>query len=163
MCAAFRGAFRGLLPLANPEDRAYTAGLLHDIGRLGLFVSYPDTYSALLGQTGKPLREREVEAFGFDHCAAGGWLAAKWDLPADIQSVATEHHEIPQTPVAEMQNLVQLGVALADSLGFDVIPAEHPYTLQEIRGLLPHSAQYRFDPDAAGLKARISERLDSFD
>jgi HD-like signal output (HDOD) protein len=30
------------------EDRAYTAGLLHDIGRLGLLLAYPKEYAALL-------------------------------------------------------------------------------------------------------------------
>ena len=33
---------------AVPEDTAYSSGLLHDIGRLGLMVTYPSEYSMLL-------------------------------------------------------------------------------------------------------------------
>jgi putative nucleotidyltransferase with HDIG domain len=145
------------------DDRAYTAGLLHDIGRLGLFVSHPQEYSDLLSQTGASLRELELQAFGFDHCEAGGWLASKWGLPPEIQRVAAGHHHCPDAPIADLEGMVQIGVLLTDLLGFDVRPPDRLYTLREIRGFLPHSAQYRFDPDPDGLKRRITDRLDTFD
>jgi HD-like signal output (HDOD) protein len=147
----------------NSDDRAYTAGLLHDIGRWGLFVSHPQEYSDLLAQTGMSLREREFQAFGFDHCEAGGWLASKWGLPPDIQRVAAGHHGLPNASIADLEGIVQIGVILTDSLGFDVTPPEHPYTLREIRGFLPHAAQYRFDPEPDRLKERITDRLNAFD
>lgn len=147
----------------NPDDRIYTAGLLHDIGRLGLFVAHPQEYADLLAQTGTSLREREVQAFGFDHCEAGGWLASKWGLPPEIQEVAAGHHGCPNSPVSEMKDIVQVGVLLTDFLDFDVMPPEHSYTLPAIRAFLPHSAQYRFDPEPNSFKARITEKLDTFD
>jgi len=147
----------------SSDDLAYTAGLLHDIGRLGLFVSQPQEYSDLLVRTGMSLREREFQAFGFDHCEAGGWLASKWGLPPDIQRVAAGHHGHPNAPIGDLEGMVQVGVLLTDLLSLDVTPPEHTYTLREIRGFLPHSAQYRFDPELDRLKERITDRLNAFD
>ena len=59
-----------------PRDQAYTAGLLHDIGRLGLLVVYPTEYAELLrsadenGQKDDStyLLDLERQRFGVDHC-----------------------------------------------------------------------------------------------
>jgi putative nucleotidyltransferase with HDIG domain len=150
-------------PSQTADDRVYTAALLHDIGRLGLFVAHPQEYSNLLAQTGTALRRREIQAFGFDHCEAGAWLAAQWGLPPDIRSAAANHHGEPKAPIADQDGIVQVGVLLTDFLGFDVLPPEHPYTLAQIRALLPHAAQYRFDPDPSGFTARVTEKLNTFD
>jgi len=146
-------------------DPAYTAGLLHDIGRLGLFVLHPKEYAALLSApaAGKSLAEREREALGIDHCEAGGWLAQHWGLPEEVLSVAADHHGLPSTENFELLDLVRVAVLLTDSLGFDVEPPSHPYTLAEIRAFLPHAAQYRFDPDPDTMKSRIADKLDAFD
>ncbi len=147
----------------SADDAVYTAGLLHDIGRLGLFISHPQEYSDLLAQTGTPLRDREVRSFGFDHCEAGGWLASHWGLPADIGRVAAGHHETVGTPIHDVKGMVRVAVLLTDSLGFDVQPPEQSYTLQEVRAFLPRSAQYRFDPEPGAFKAQIAEKLNAFD
>src|ERR1019366_5751291 len=39
------------------EDRAYTAGLLHDVGRLGLLMAYPIEYAGLLRNAGRNVLE----------------------------------------------------------------------------------------------------------
>lgn len=146
-------------------DPAYTAGLLHDIGRLGLFVLHPREYAALLAgpSDGKTLLEREREALGIDHCEAGGWLARHWGLPEEVDRVAADHHSLPATMAFDLLDLVRVAVLMTDSLGFDVMPPSHSYTLPEIRAFLPHAAQYRFDPDPAAMKARIASKLEAFD
>jgi HD-like signal output (HDOD) protein len=146
-------------------DPAYTAGLLHDIGRLGLFVLHPREYSAVISgpADGKGLLDREREALGIDHCEAGGWLAQRWGLPEEVRSVAMDHHGLPTAGAFELLDLVRVAVLMTDSLGFDVAPPAHPYTLPEIRAFLPHAAQYRFDPDPANMRARIADKLDAFD
>src|SRR5690242_18267178 len=70
------------------DDRAYTAGLLHNVGRLGLFVAHPHAYGELLSNpTETDWLVRERQAFGLDHCDGGAWLAHFWGLPADLEAV----------------------------------------------------------------------------
>ncbi|HQI01427.1 MAG TPA: HDOD domain-containing protein [Deltaproteobacteria bacterium] len=76
-------------------DVAYTAGLLHDIGKVVL-----DQYIAKV----KPLFYRmmiehkedscvlERQILGFDHCQAGLVLAESWDLPDVLKDVILFHH-----------------------------------------------------------------------
>ena len=147
------------------DDYAYTSGLLADIGRLGLFVVHPQEYSALLTAPAEDagILERERKVFGLDHCEAGARLAVKWGLPDEVRRVAATHHNPPDAPGFDLEKLVQVGNLLTGVLGFDVTPPEKPHTMQEIRAMLPHAAQYRFDPDPVTMKARISDKLDAFD
>ncbi len=146
------------------DDRAYTAGLLADIGRLALFVVHPQEYSDILGAPSpdRDILERELSVFGLDHCAAGAWLAEKWGLPAEVGRVAASHHAVPAAQGFDLEKLVQAGVLLTGVLGFEVA-ASQPHTLQQVRALLPHEAQYRFAPDPVTMKARIADKLDAFD
>ena len=100
---------------------------------------------------------------GLDHCEAGRWLAERWALPETVRICAALHHCAPRQTPFELQDLVAVAVLLTEALGFDLAPPIQPCTLAEIRSLLPHSAQYRFDPDLKVLKARIGSKLDAFD
>ncbi|HLK46747.1 MAG TPA: HDOD domain-containing protein [Bryobacteraceae bacterium] len=145
------------------DDRAYTAGLLHNVGRLGLFVAHPRAYAEMLAQPFEgDILERERETFGLDHCEAGAWLARSWGLPQELEIVIARHHQ-PPTPAFDLADLVRVAVLLSDLLGFDVLPPAHPYTLTEIRSMMPAAAQYRFHPDQDALTARLTGRLDTFD
>jgi len=151
-------------PIQRPDDRAYTAGLLHDLGRLGMFVGHPQDYGALLmaridGDGDQLALEREV--FGIDHCEAGAWLADKWGFPDDLREVVAEHHK-PVQPEFRLVDVVRVAVLLADKLGFDAAPSNFG-SFGQVLALLPQSAQYRIESDPAVMKARITYRLDSFD
>ena len=147
------------------EDRAYTAGLLHDIGRLGLFLADANAYAALLSAGKGPVDlVRERATFGVDHCEAGAWLARTWGFPEELQRVAATHHDPPGDAASfELVDLVRVGVLITDSLGFDVAPPAQAYDMARIRALLPKPAQYRFDPDPADLKSKLTFQLDAFD
>jgi HD-like signal output (HDOD) protein len=82
-------------------DKAYLAGLLHDIGILVTSLSYTDEYRAVLAaamQTGRPLYEVEQETMGFTHCDSGAILAGTWQLPPSITEVIEWHHAIESGP-----------------------------------------------------------------
>ena len=69
------------------KDVAYTAGILHDIGRVGLAVIQPKEYGSLLAQhEGPPISilERERELFGWDHCETGQQFIDAWNLPSEF-------------------------------------------------------------------------------
>src|SRR5579872_3611049 len=82
-------------------DRAYTFGLLHDIGRLGLLVAYPDDYESLFRAADRDavsLLDLEKKRFGMDHCEAGRQLVDQWKLPHDFCVIAGRHHDPPSGP-----------------------------------------------------------------
>ena len=84
----------------DPEE-LFTAGLLHDIGRLVLALKFPASYASLAATSGAALVEAERAAFEVDHTQAGAWLAEAWALPPAIAATAAQHHE-PLAPGASL-------------------------------------------------------------
>jgi len=78
---------------------AYTAGLLHDIGKtvLDQFVAneYPLFYRNMRISE-KPVHFIEKEIFGITHTEAGEKLARQWSLPLSLSEVITYHHHPEQ-------------------------------------------------------------------
>lgn len=74
---------------------AFTAGLLHDIGKLILGTTSPDFYSSLLIQKiTDPVQilVREREEFGSTHSEIGAYLLGSWGLPPDLIRAVLMHH-----------------------------------------------------------------------
>jgi len=112
---AFAGAFD------VDADEAYTAGLLHDAGRLALLATDPDQYERIVAQDGD-LCESERACFGIDHCEAGAWLIHHWNLPAAFAEAAFAHHT-PLEGAGILTALAHVGCSVADQLGFSVTGA----------------------------------------
>ncbi len=76
-------------------DKAYLAGLLHDVGLIVnlwvLPVEFRATYE-IARLEGLPLHEAEVRVLGFSHCDSGRLLAEQWGLPPELVDVAACHH-----------------------------------------------------------------------
>lgn len=83
----------------NNPDFAFTAGLLHDIGRLVIAVLFPDEFNRIINEPASSLIETERRILGFDHMEIGGKAAQHWKLPVAIQE-AIEQHETPPEPDA---------------------------------------------------------------
>ena len=144
------------------EDRAYTAGLLHDVGRLGLLMAYPIEYAGLLRNAGRNVLELldcEREALGMDHCEAGRLLAAQWNLPQDFQIIAARHHDPQNNSAIDLLTLVHLGCKLADSLGFWVVEPIRPCSPEEIQATLPPLLAKRIAIDANHWRETVERRI----
>lgn len=144
------------------EDRAYTAGLLHDVGRLGLLLAYPDEYARLLREAGRnalELLDVERRELGMDHCEAGQALAAHWNLPPDFQVVAARHHHPPAGAAVDLLTLVHLGCRMADSLGFWVVEPLQASAPQEIWESLPPPLAQRIHIDTERWREIVARRI----
>lgn len=80
----------------NPEI-AFTAGVLHDIGKLIIVVEYPAAAKVVaVGEASdESFLEAERSLIGYDHAALGGELAKRWKFPQAIRDAIRLHHSPP--------------------------------------------------------------------
>jgi HD-like signal output (HDOD) protein len=115
-CALVSRQFAIKINYSNP-DKAYLAGLLHDIGIVAHIWVLGRDYQAILEQASSqhiPLHEVEMETFGFTHCTTGRSLAERWHLPPDLAMTVGCHHDVASS--TSHRELVAV-VALSDLLG----------------------------------------------
>lgn len=78
----------------DPDD-FYTAGLVHDVGKIVLLQQQPEDFSKALqlsNNSGVTSAQAEDEIFGFSHADIVGLLAQRWKLSPRIQEAVTYHH-----------------------------------------------------------------------
>jgi putative nucleotidyltransferase with HDIG domain len=149
-----------------PADQAYTAGLLHDIGRLALLVKYPQPYADLLSvvmENRFHLAQSERDLFDVDHCEAGAWLAREWGFPEELAQAASSHHDPPEDGRFGLLRLVHVACRLASSMGFEVVQPASPEETSQVLAELPKRALTTLDGDVAALKERLTRKLNALE
>jgi HD-like signal output (HDOD) protein len=92
----------------------YTVGLLHDLGKILLAVTFPDHYKKVveLAQEKKcRLILAEQRILNTDHCMIGKIICDIWALPEDISAAIFFHHDPMLTPKGSqmMARIISLG------------------------------------------------------
>ena len=132
MTAHILGAKAGM---KNPEE-VFVGGLLHDIGKVVLYVKWPDVGQQITAATkdsSRSLMDTERELFDVTHADVGGWLATAWHLPTSLREPILHHH-MPsaaqeatlQTAIVHVADVLVKGLACGNP-GDDLVP---PLSLQ---------------------------------
>jgi putative nucleotidyltransferase with HDIG domain len=121
-CAMVCRKFSEKLAAADGE-KAYMAGLLHDIGFMVNCLVFPKEFAVAMERACQqeiPLHEAEHATMGFTHCETGHALAKKWQLAGDITEVIAHHHAIEQSQKAQpLVALVHLSDLICRMRGLD--------------------------------------------
>ena len=140
-------------------DLAYTAALLHDIGKVILNNIMKETYRevvTLVSEDNISFIEAENKILGFNHAEVGARVAEKWNLPPETVEAIQLHHnpEVAQVN-PRLTAIVHLADAICVSMGIGM----------GIDGLLyPISggAMQLLDLDETEIEHVISELIDVF-
>lgn len=138
----------------------YTAGLVHDLGRLGLLLTVGTNYdkwiSADFASMGES-NELEQARFGMNHCEAGSLVGHKWGFPVMLRSCMIGHHESEQGRPGDPLTLVQLACRMADSMGFPEIHLQEPGPPPE----LPEKARKCKELSTERICGRITAQIEA--
>lgn len=150
----------------EPSD-AYSAGLLHDLGRLAIAAAFPKEYAAALqafGEAGPGAVWSESQYLGLDHREAGLLIADKWGLPSAIRAVLAQTGE-PSSAISgfTLPNLVFAASSLADRQGFASVPDAPPWDDAWLKAALPAPAFAALAPSLDGLRESIPTRINLFE
>ena len=104
------------------KDDPFSAGMMHDIGKVAMVTSYPGLFPAIVEELENQswqipmLQAEERIGGGVTHASAGTFLAQTWGLNKALTRVTGQHH----APVAK-DHLSKL-ITLADFIGGAVYP-----------------------------------------
>jgi len=93
-CATATRIIATKLKIRNSE-RFFIAGLLHDVGKLVMYLTEPELSRKVLQRMDEPhedITRLEIDAFGFDHATLGGELMRHWKLPESLVEPISYHH-----------------------------------------------------------------------
>ncbi len=79
----------------NMAESAFTAGLMHDLGKVVLAANFDEQYLGVQSLARKqqiPVPEIEREIFGATHGETGAYMLGLWGMPIDLIEVAALHH-----------------------------------------------------------------------
>ncbi len=145
-----------------PQDEAYTAGLLHNLGSLGLMSAYPDEYNRMLAvsdEYGFDLLKTEWDLFDIDHCAAGAYLAQDWDFPDELAATMATHHNDPTAGEYSVDNIVRVAWRLADAFGYAAFSPARNWKVEELIEFLPQLRSSWVAGPLEEVKSRLDGRL----
>lgn len=78
------------------RDTVFTAGLIHDIGKLIMLKYYEQRFGEVIKameENEEPFSKAELRHFPISHAVIGARLAMQWNLPESLTMVIAYHHK----------------------------------------------------------------------
>lgn len=149
-----------VLGRAYSSHGLYTAGLVHDLGRLGLLLSVGKKYGEVLHKEFADIPESmklEKVLFGVTHCEAGALVSRTWGFPETLQHSMADHHESYTPENGTAPDLIRISCQMADWLGFPEVK------LTNVEGppALPPKLRNHPELDPDRLKSLIAKQIET--
>ena len=124
---------------ADVLSESFTAGLLHDLGKLIFAGNATDKYMVAVKRAQQediPVREAEREVFGLGHAEVGAYLMSLWGLPQGIIEGVALHHR-PDLTAGKLipATIVYLANSLAHQIARDLTETDQQVFDQVIQSL----------------------------
>ncbi|MBM3813097.1 MAG: HDOD domain-containing protein [Acidimicrobiia bacterium] len=146
---------------------AYTAGLLHEIGRLALIMLHREKYQELVHLTessGRELRECERTAFGIDSQQAGAWIAEDWGLPKELREVAACRDQPRSGGQMTLGRLIWLSCRISNEVGFVAIgKAGTHWDPSALQQFVPADLWPKMEPRMGELMEMVQFKINVFE
>jgi putative nucleotidyltransferase with HDIG domain len=149
-----------------PQDHAFTAGLLHDIGRFGFLKSYAAEVRPLLARefaNPDELIQAERATVNIDHAEAGSWLIQYWVLPEWFGEICQNHHAPLAAGDSQLLKAIKVACWMATALGYSSVVYTTGPTLEEVVASLPEEFRALRALSSEELHLRIETRLNILD
>ena len=101
-------------------EQLFVSGLLHDLGRLILYMYFTDESRNILSRSrnnNKLLYEEEQDYLGCDHAQVGKQLMEQWKLPLILENNVLYHHKPSEAQQPIPATIVHLADIIVNSLG----------------------------------------------
>lgn len=144
------------------DGEEFSAGILHDIGKLVLDLVLHDDYCAAIRineETGQSMASAEYGIFGTDHAEVSAWLCQRWHLPWLVD--ALRHHHAPERAQENPQlaALVHVADLVARVSGHGFGGETTPIVLEEL-GAWRILTEGRDDVDATYVLFRLQDEME---
>jgi len=161
--------------IGYPEaEKAYLAGLLHDLGILVNTIACPADFRRCIEASREDrvaLHRMEEKLLGFSHCESGKILAEHWSFSADVVEVIAHHHNVAAVPGRPLVALIHLsdllcrlrdlGYGYYEAMGIDLAGEESWATLVEAYPSLSKMDLARLTLDIDGAMDEITSVVDA--
>ena len=151
---------------AGTEGKEYTAGLLHDMGKLVLIQYYPEEMATIVLLTESDTDESEAErsVTGMPHTEIGRLVGEKWRLPKEYLDVMQFHHRPTAAPNAPLLTaIVRCADLLAERWEYGIgEPSSALHPDDETLSLLFPSNAPDFDTWSEELREPFQEKIAHF-
>lgn len=137
----------------------YTAGLVHDLGRLGLLLTvgpkYEEWASGELPNV-EEANQLERARFGMNHCEAGSLVGHKWGYPVLLRCCMIGHHRLESGPPRDPLLLVQWACRIASAIGYPEVHSPQPEPFPELPDKARHCKELAPERICGRIDAQIA-------
>jgi putative nucleotidyltransferase with HDIG domain len=149
--------------LKNPSlvSEAYTAGLIHDVGKIVLdpyILEQKDKIEFYMENEEKSFLDAENHFFGFNHAEIAFEICEKWNFPEQISIAIKGHHNPSHTDANDLSYILHMADHTSRMIGIGYDEDDFLYKLEE--GTMDHLGLKR--DDISDIIIKITASMESF-